>query len=193
MAFYLRSKNLDLGKDNDFNIVLNRKDAERLGVREGEIALIGVGEVELYANVLETDTEVAEGEVGLFEEIWKEYNMKNGYSIFVDIPRPSESLDIISKKLLGRDLSEKDLEIIMKDIGEGKLREVEIAFFISTFFNPGFNDNEIYWMTKGMANSGDILSFKGIRENGNIVADKHSIGGVAGKAITCLLYTSRCV
>lgn len=39
-------------------------------------------------------------------------------------------------------------------------------------------------MTKGMANSGDILSFKGIRENGNIVADKHSIGGVAGKAIT---------
>jgi AMP phosphorylase len=184
MAFYLRSKNLDLGKDNDFNIVLNRKDAERLGVREGEIALIGVGEVELYANVLETDTEVAEGEVGLFEEIWKEYNMKNGYSIFVDIPRPSESLDIISKKLLGRDLSEKDLEIIMKDIGEGKLREVEIAFFISTFFNPGFNDNEIYWMTKGMANSGDILSFKGIRENGNIVVDKHSIGGVAGKAIT---------
>lgn len=184
MAFYLRSKNLDLGEDTDLNIVLNRRDAARLGVREGEVALVGIGEVELYVNVMETDTEIAEGEIGLFEEIWKEYKVSDGYSIFIDIPRPSESLDIISKKLLGHDLSEKDLETIMKDIGEGKLREVEIAFFISTFFNPGFNDNEIYWMAKGMANSGEKLSFKGVRENGNIVADKHSIGGVAGKAIT---------
>jgi AMP phosphorylase len=55
---------------------------------------------------------------------------------------------------------------------------------VSTFFNPGFNDDEIYWMTKGMAESGEILDFKGIRGNGNLVADKHSIGGVAGKAIT---------
>jgi AMP phosphorylase len=184
MAFYLRSKNLDLGEDNDFNIVLNRKDAERLGVREGEIALIGVGEVELHANVMETDTKVAEGEIGLFEEIWKEYRIESGHSIFIDIPQPSESLEVISKKLLGHDLNEKDLELIMREIGEKKLRETEIAFFVSTFFNPGFNDNEIYWMTKGMAGSGDILSFKGIRGNGDIVADKHSIGGVAGKAIT---------
>ena len=184
MAFYLRSKNLDLGEDNDFNIVLNRNDAKRLGVREGEIALIGVGEVELHANVMETDTKVAEGEIGLFEEIWKEYRIDSGHSIFIDIPEPSKSLEVISKKLLGHDLNEKDLEMIMRDIGERKLRETEIAFFVSTFFNPGFNDNEIYWMTKGMANSGDILSFKGLRGNGDIVADKHSIGGVAGKAIT---------
>ncbi len=184
MSFYLRSKNLDLGEDNDFNIVLNRKDAERLGVREGEIAVIGLGEIELHADVMETDSKVAEGEIGLFEEIWKHYNIDNGYSVFVDIPQPSKSLEAISKKLLGHDLTEKDLEQIMADIGSRKLRETEIAFFISTFFNPGFNDNEIYWMTKGMAESGDILSFKGIRGNGELVADKHSIGGVAGKAIT---------
>jgi len=183
MAFYLRSKNLDLGEDNDFNIVLNRKDAERLGVREGEIALVGIGEVELHANVMETDSKVVEGEVGLFEEIWKEYKISSGDSIFVDIPQPSKSLEIISRKLLGHDLKEEDLSTIMQEIGSRKLRETEIAFFVSTFFNPGFNDNEIYWMTKGMAGSGDILSFKGIRGNGDIVADKHSIGGVAGKAI----------
>ncbi len=184
MSFYLRSKNLDLGEDSDFNIVLNRSDAERLGVREGEIAVIGMGEVELYANVIETDSKVMEGEIGLFEEIWKQYDIENGYSVFVDIPEPSRSLEAISRKLLGKDLSKEDLESIMNDIGSRKLRETEIAFFISTFFNPGFNDEEIYWMTKGMAESGDILSFKGIRGNGELVADKHSIGGVAGKAIT---------
>ncbi len=184
MSFYLRSKNLDIGEDNDFNIVLNRKDAERLGVREGEIAVVGMGEIELYANVMETDSKVAEGEIGLFEEIWKQYDIDNGYSVFIDIPEPSKSLEAISKKLLGHDLTQEDLEMIMNDIGSRKLRETEIAFFISTFFNPGFNDSEIYWMTKGMAESGDILSFKGIRGNGDLVADKHSIGGVAGKAIT---------
>jgi AMP phosphorylase len=184
MSFYLRSKNLDLGEDNDFNVILNRKDAERLGVREGEVILIGFGEIELYADVMETDSKVLEGEIGLFEEIWKQYDIDNGGSVFVDIPEPSKSLDAISKKLLGKSLSEEELHLIMEDIGSRKLRETEIAFFISTFFNPGFNDDEIYWMTKGMAESGDILSFKGIRGNGELVADKHSIGGVAGKAIT---------
>ena len=184
MSFYLRIKNLDIGEDNDFNIVLNRKDAERLGVREGEIAVVGLGEVELYANVMESDSKVMEGEVGLFEEIWKQYGVDNGASVFLDIPEPSKSLEAISKKLLGHDLTQQDLEMIMSDVGSRKLRETEIAFFVSTFFNPGFNDNEIYWMTKGMAESGDILSFKGIRGNGELVADKHSIGGVAGKAIT---------
>jgi AMP phosphorylase len=184
MAFYLRSKNLDLGEDNDLNIVLNRKDAARLGVREGEIALVGLGEVELHVNVMETDSKVSEGEIGLFEEIWKEYQINGGQSVFIDLPQPNKSLELISKKLLGHDLKEEDLKTIMEDIGSRKLRETEIAFFVSTFFNPGFNDDEIYWMTKGMASSGDVLDFKEIRGNGHLVADKHSIGGVAGKAIT---------
>ncbi len=184
MSFYLMSKNLDIGEDDDFNIILNRKDAERLGVREGETAMIGFGEVELYADVMETDSKVPEGSIGLFEEIWKAYDLPDGSSIFVDIPESSKSLDAISKKLLGKPLSKEDLENIMDDIGSRKLRETEIAFFVSTFFNPGFNEDEIYWMTQGMAKSGDILSFKNIREDSDIVADKHSIGGVAGKAIT---------
>ncbi|MGI5897860.1 MAG: thymidine phosphorylase [Candidatus Dojkabacteria bacterium] len=184
MGFYLKSKNLDLGEDDDFNVVLNRQDARRIGVKEGESVMIGFGEVELYADVMETDSQVPEGSIGLFEEIWKEYNIDSGSTIFVDLHQPSASLEAISKKLMGKTLSKSDLEGIMKDIGSRRLRETEIAFFVSTFFNPGFNDDEIYWMTKGMAESGDTLSFKGIRGNGDLVADKHSIGGVAGKAIT---------
>lgn len=178
------SANMDLGEDDDFNVILNRKDAERIGVREGENIMVGYGEIELYADVMETDSKVKEGQIGLFEEIWKEYDIPEGASIFVDIPEASRSLDAISRKLLGKSLSKEDLENIMKDIGSRKLRETEIAFFVSTFFNPGFNDEEVFWMTKGMAESGDSMSFKGIREGENIIADKHSIGGVAGKAIT---------
>jgi AMP phosphorylase len=72
----------------------------------------------------------------------------------------------------------------MEDIGKRKLRETEVAFFVSTFFNPGFNEEEIFWMTKGMAHSGEVLNFKDIKNNGDMVVDKHSIGGTAGKGIT---------
>jgi putative thymidine phosphorylase len=42
-------------------------------------------------------------------------------------------------------------------------------------------------MTKGMAGSGKKLDFKDIRGNGDLVVDKHSIGGTAGKGITPIL------
>ncbi|KKP64596.1 MAG: hypothetical protein UR61_C0043G0004 [candidate division WS6 bacterium GW2011_GWE1_34_7] len=184
MSYYLKSKSLDLGEDNDFNVVLNSEDAQRMGIREGETLMIGFGEVELFADVFETDTLVKEGEIGLYEEIWENYNVEDGSRIFADIPERSKSLEAISNKLLGHSLSKKDLELIMADIGSKKIREVEIAFFVSTFFNPGFNDDEILWMTEGMASSGDVLSFKEFAGKDGLVVDKHSIGGVAGKGIT---------
>lgn len=187
MSFYLKSKNLDLGEDNKFNVVLHRNDAERLGVKEGELLYVGINDVELYADIIETQDKVRPGEIGLFEEIWDVYKVKPSTSIFVDIPERSKSLDIISKKLLGHSLSKEELRIVMNDIATRKLRETEIAFFISTFFNPGFNEDEIYWMTEAMADSGDILSFKNLRKDKYVIADKHSIGGVAGKGVTPVL------
>jgi len=130
---YLRSTNLDLGEDNDFNVILHRNDAERIGVREGESVLVGFGEIELYADVMETETKVEEGHIGLFEEIWEPYEIQQGASIFVDIPQPSKSLEAISKKLMGQPLSREDLTEIMKDIGSRKLKETEIAFLYQHF------------------------------------------------------------
>lgn len=184
MSYYLKSKSLDLEEDNDFNVVLNRNDAKEIGIRDGETLMISLGEVELYADVFETDNDIKEGEIGLFEEIWKEYNIKEGTRILVDIPQRSESLKLISKKLQGQSLTKQDFEVIMKDIGDRRLRETEIAFFVSTFFNPGFNEDEILWMTEGLAQSGDILSFKEFAGKDGLIVDKHSIGGIAGKGIT---------
>ena len=64
--------------------------------------MVGFGEIELYADVMETDSKVPEGQIGLFEEIWKAYDIPDGSSIFVDIPESSRSLDAISRKLLGQ-------------------------------------------------------------------------------------------
>lgn len=187
MGIYLKSKKFDLGAGKDLFILLNSKDSEDLGVKEGEIVLLGYKDIELYVKVIITDTKVAEGEVGLYEEIYEEYHIPEGRKLLVDIQSPSESLDAIRKKLSGQRLNEKELLSVMKDIGSRKLKETEVAFFVSTFFNPGFSEDEIYAMTKGMAESGEILDFKYIKNNKDLVVDKHSIGGTAGKGITPIL------
>jgi len=187
MALYLKGKKLDLGAGKELFVVMHQKDAEELGVKEGDIVLLGYKDIELYVKVIITDTKVRDGELGLYEEIYDEYHIPEGRRLLLDIPSTSEALDAIRKKLSGQRLNEKELLTIMKDIGSRKLKETEIAFFVSTFFNPGFTEDEIYGMAKGMAESGEILDFKYIKNNKDLVVDKHSIGGTAGKGITPVL------
>ena len=184
MALYLKSKKVDLGAGKDLFILLHSSDAEDLGVNEGEILLLGYKDVELYVKVIITDTEIRSGEVGLYEELTEEYHIPEGRKILVDIPAPTKSLDALRKKISGHRLNEEEILSIMEDIGSRRLKETEVAFFVGTFFNPGFNDDEITFMTKGMAQSGEILDFKYIKNNKDLVVDKHSIGGTAGKGIT---------
>ena len=187
MGLYLKSKKLDLEGGKDLYIVLNKDDAEKLGLHDGDMAFLGYRDTEMYVKVILTDTKVKEGEIGLYEELVDERFAPVNRRVFLDIPKPTKSLDAIRKKMEGEKLTEEDLKSIMEDIGSRKLRETEVAFFVSTFFNPGFNKDEIYWMTKAMASSGRMLSFKNIRNNGDVVVDKHSIGGTAGKGVTPIL------
>ncbi|MDD3474486.1 MAG: thymidine phosphorylase [Candidatus Dojkabacteria bacterium] len=187
MGLYLKSKKLDLEGGKDLYIVLNKKDADRLGLKDGDMAFLGYRDTEMYVKVILTDTKVKEGEIGLYEELVDERFAPVNRRIFLDIPKPTKSLDAIRRKMEGGKLTEEDLQSIMEDIGNRKLRETEVAFFVSTFFNPGFTEDEIYWMTKAMANSGRTLNFKDIKGNGDVVVDKHSIGGTAGKGVTPIL------
>lgn len=187
MGLYLRSKKLDLEGGKDLFVVLNRTDAEKIGLQDGDMAFLGYRDIEMYVKIVITDEKVPEGEIGLYEELVDERFAPVNSRVFLDIPKPTKSLEAIRKKIEGGKLNEEELISIMEDIGSRKLRETEVAFFVSTFFNPGFSDDEIYWMTKGMAQSGKVLDFKGIKDNTDMVVDKHSIGGTAGKGITPIL------
>jgi len=184
MALYLKSKKFDLGAGKDLFVLMHTEDADDLGIKEGEVLLLGFKDVELYVKVIITDSEVEVGEVGLYEELTDEYHIPQGRKILLDIPASTKSLDAIRKKISGQRLNEAELLSIMEDIGSRRLKETEVAFFVATFFSPGFDDSEIAAMTKGMAESGEILDFKYIKDNKGLVVDKHSIGGTAGKGIT---------
>ena len=187
MSLYLKVKKLDIGAGGEFDIIIHEKDSEKIGINEGEMVEMCWRDQVIYASAKQSTTEVEEGEVGLFEEIWVANQIRNGEMVSIALLETPKSMEYIKKKILGHKLTQEELEVIMKDVGDKKLTEVEVAFLMSTFFNPGFDEDETFWMAKAMADSGDILSFENIRNNGKIVVDKHSLGGIAGKAATPII------
>ncbi len=180
---YLRINKIDIDNGDEFYIMLNSVDAIKEGIYDGDLVELGMGDISLNVRASVTDTAIEIGQVGIYRDIWMKFEIVNDVMAMVQLITPSESIEYIKKKMLGNKLTKEQLLSITKDMGSRKLGMIEVAYFMSTFFNPGFDDEEVLAMTIGMAESGLKLSFTDLGKGG-IVADKHSIGGVAGKAIT---------
>lgn len=93
----------------------------------------------------------------------------------------SVALEAIRKKLVGKPLSYKEIYAVMDEIAHKRLGQVLTTYFAASGFSKGFSNEEIYFLTKAMIETGEKLHFSGI------VADKHSVGGVPGTRTTLLV------
>lgn len=91
------------------------------------------------------------------------------------------AIEAIKKKLTGKRLSYHEVFAIMDEIANERLGPVLTTYFAAAGFAEGYNDEELYFLTRAMVDTGPKLRFKGI------VADKHSTGGVAGTRTTMIL------
>ena len=91
------------------------------------------------------------------------------------------ALNAIRKKLVGKTLSYKEIFNIMDQIAKQRLGDVLTTYFAASGYSQGFTNQELYYLTKAMIETGERLHFKGI------VADKHSIGGVPGNRTTLIV------
>ncbi|MBP9690860.1 thymidine phosphorylase [Candidatus Woesebacteria bacterium] len=89
--------------------------------------------------------------------------------------------EAIQKKLKGRALNYKEVYAIMDEISKDRLGDILTTYFAAAGFKEGFSDEELFFMTKAMVETGTKLHFDGI------VADKHSIGGIAGTRATMIV------
>lgn len=92
-----------------------------------------------------------------------------------------QALVAIQKKLVGKELSYKEIYAIMDQIAKEKLGDVLTTYFAASGYSKGFSNEELYFLTKAMVETGEKLEFKGI------VADKHSIGGTPGTRATMIV------
>ena len=88
------------------------------------------------------------------------------------------AINAIRKKLLGKELKYRDIYAIMDQISGKKFGDILTTYFAASGYSKGFSNQELYYLTKAMVETGEKLSFPGI------VADKHSIGGVPGTRTT---------
>lgn len=91
------------------------------------------------------------------------------------------ALEAIRKKLIGRRLNYQEIYAIMDQISKERLGNILTTYFTASGYSKGFSNQELYYLTKAMVETGERLHFKGI------VADKHSIGGTPGTRTTLIL------
>ncbi len=91
------------------------------------------------------------------------------------------AMEAIKKKLLGKKLNYKEIYSLMDEISKKKISNVLTTYFVAASFKEGFSDDELYYLTKAMVDTGKKIEFDGI------VADKHSTGGVAGTRTTMIV------
>lgn len=91
------------------------------------------------------------------------------------------ALEALRKKLLGKKLTYKEIYAIMDEISKSKFGDILTTYFAASGYSEGFTNEELYFLTKAMVETGEKLKFRGI------VADKHSIGGVPGTRTTFIV------
>ncbi|HEX7042001.1 MAG TPA: thymidine phosphorylase [Patescibacteria group bacterium] len=94
----------------------------------------------------------------------------------------TQAIEAIKKKLVGKKLNYREIYAIMDEIAHNKLGKVLTTYFAASGYAKGFSDEELFYLTKAMVETGEKLHW-----HKNIVADKHSIGGVPGTRTTMII------
>lgn len=170
--------------------MLNLKTAEKLGVHAGDrvtLRTISKKPNEMVTIIDTIERIVKDGEIGVSFEIKKILNLRDGQTLDVSFSGPPDSVNYVKKKLIGEELSDKEIRQIIDDVVSNKLTEPEISVFVSGMYRNGMTFKETVALVDAVLNSGKKLHF-----NNKYVVDKHCIGGIAGNRTTPIV-VSICV
>lgn len=173
--FFLRSKKLDFtAGSGTFVAVFRESEAKNFGIQADDFIELRWGKFKVVVEADITKSKVKAGEVGLFQEVWSAVPIPDRAIVQVKVLSRPASIQAIVRKLLGKPLSYREMREIVKDIVDRRLGRSEISYFVASGFARHYSDDELYYLTKAMAETGSQLRFRGK------VVDKHSVGGLAG-------------
>ena len=182
MPFFLKSKKLDFATGGREPIVVFQEDEGKIfGIQPGDKVELSWKGGTVVASANYSRHKVEKGEIGLFKEVWHKRSIQEGEIIKVhELARPASVL-AIRKKMLGGKLSYEEIRSIIEDIVNDRIGTAEITYFVASGFLRRYSDEELYFLTKSIAETGDELRFPD-----KVIADKHSVGGLAGNRTTMI-------
>ncbi|MFB6166637.1 MAG: AMP phosphorylase, partial [Candidatus Nanohaloarchaea archaeon] len=155
-------------------VILNEEDAKELGANPLDRVQISDGREKVVGIVDITEQIVGEGVLGVTDRL-------SYLSGSVDLSPASkpESVRHIRKKLDDKELERDEIRDIVEDINENRLNDVELGAYVTGTYANGMSLEETRFLTGAMTDIGETIEW----EDG-VIADKHSIGGVAGNRVT---------
>lgn len=87
-------------------------------------------------------------------------------------------IEIINKKRLKEELTDEEIKYVIDNFLNGEIKDYQMSSLLMAILLNDMTNNEIYSLTKYMADSGDKLDLSPLGTN---VVDKHSTGGVGDK------------
>jgi putative thymidine phosphorylase len=177
----LKVKDIDIASGGPLIAVINYKDAAVLDLHVMDrIKIKKMGKVEtVVIDIAQSNKVVAQGKLGVFEEVINSLKLKNNDVVDISIARKPLSIDYIKKKLDGQRLSKEEIDQIVWDIVHNKLSAVELTYFVAACYTNVMTTEETILLTKAMVRHGEVLKL-----NKYPVIDKHSIGGIPGNRTT---------
>ncbi|MFH1307854.1 MAG: thymidine phosphorylase [archaeon] len=157
-------------------VILHNKLAKRMSLHLSDRILIRKNSHKIISIVDFSEDLIKESEIAVSTEVISRLKLKKGDFVRISLSNIPESIQYINKKLRCGVLKKNELKVVIKDIVSNALTEAEIAYFVSSIYKCGMNLEEIKHLIEAMVSSGRLLKI-----DKRIIADKHSIGGVAGR------------
>jgi len=178
----LKAKILGLEAGGKLVALLNKEDAEDLGISSLERVRIARDNREAIA-IVNTATKLIErGTIGIYEEVRAALGVEAEEEVDVEIAPLPRSVHFIRNKLRQRKLTYEEILEIIKDMVRGNLSEIEIASFVTALHIFGLDLDEATSLSRAMVETGSTLEI-----DRHPIVDKHSIGGVPGDKTTLLV------
>ncbi|MCB1792706.1 MAG: thymidine phosphorylase, partial [Gammaproteobacteria bacterium] len=133
-------------------------------------------------NVVDDPMIAAPGQVGLSLQAFEQLGLPEGTPATVAHAKPPGSLHAVHRKIAGERLGYDDYLAITRDIVDNRYAKIEMAAFLVACSETGMERDEVLYLTRAMADSGERLNW---REP--LVADKHCIGGIPGNRTSMLV------
>lgn len=172
----LEGKKVDMEADTSI-VILNKEDAEELGVHALGRVNLDRKDRHTIAVVDTTKNMIKKGQIGLTKSLhdWEG-------QIDVSIASKPDSVDHLKKKMDDNELNKEEIEEIIHDINRNALSQIEMGAYVTAIYTQGMSFREMANLTKAMVDAGDVLEW-----DYDVVADKHSIGGVPGNRVTPII------
>lgn len=185
-TFSLKAQLINVITGNDLQVRLNESDAFKFGITAVDNVILSYEKdgkhKRLPVNVDLTNDFLGSWEIWITQDIFEKHDIKAWDIVSIStITKNPLSLQAVRKKLFWKKLYRDEIKALMRDMTDGKISDLLVAYYAACSFAYSSDKEELYWTAKYSAEMWDMIKFK------HDTAVKYSIGGIPGNETTMII------